>query len=365
MKYLLGLKKLPFEQCVDQIIYVEGEYDEKVNRYIQENYELITQKFESWGYKFCYMPYLGQELAESKSMQYYVPFASSNFKPISEFKSDFLLNWMVNPSNKKKIKPSLLYYHPYCFKSDYIGAESQYRGITLSLEYERTNDLSNVLHEIHIDLCNYADQVPRFHFVPNEMVEQFKSDLTEEERKEIEIWEEIAEKFRRKGVERYLLATMAYGEDEKLSPLQVTKDYRIILTDTGEEVKMGELPKSLYLLYLRREKGIDFSHLIDYADELRVIYMKLLGAKIITDDINDSINRLVNCSYNNSIHEKRTYIKKAFLRFMNDHVASNYYLSGDSKNGEKFIKISRELVKIECDLGPITEPKDRIIYKLD
>ena len=366
MKFLLGLKKLPFEQNTKEIIYVEGEYDDVVNRYIQRNYEQITKKFDSWGYKFCYLPFLGKELAESESMHYYAPFASDGFMPAADFKSDFLLDWMVNPDNKKSIKPSLLYYHPNCFQSDYEGAESQFRGITLTPDsgYDKTDDLSSLLREIHNDLCNYDWQTPRFHFVSKEEVERFKSGLTEEERKEMRLWESIAEKYRRKGVERYLLATMAYGEDEKLSPLRVTKDYRIILTDTGEEVKMGELPKALYLFYLRRNNSVEFSHLTDYKDELRRIYMKLLGTSIITDGINDSINRLTDYSDNNSIHEKRTYIKRAFRKIMNDHIASNYYLDGEAK-GAKGIKISRDLVEIECDLGPLTEPKEIVIQKLD
>ncbi len=34
MVFTLGLKKLPFNPNTRQIIYVENEYDEEVNRYI-------------------------------------------------------------------------------------------------------------------------------------------------------------------------------------------------------------------------------------------------------------------------------------------------------------------------------------------
>lgn len=259
MKYLLGLKKLPFEQDEKQIIYVENEYNEEINRYIQTNYERISRKFDSWGYKFCYIPYLGNELAVSDSMYYYAPFASADFKPSLKLSSSFLLDWMVNPQNRGNIKPSLLYYHPKCFQSDFIGAESQFCAITLlDSNYNASDDFSNLLREIHDDLCNYDSKRIRFHFVPREDVEKFKSSLTEEERKEMELWNSISEKYRRRGVERYLLATMAYGEEDELSPLRVTKDYRIILTKSGKEVKMGYLPKTLYLFYLRRDKDIPF-----------------------------------------------------------------------------------------------------------
>lgn len=91
--------------------------------------------------------------------------------------------------------------------------------------------------------------------------------------------------------------------------------------------------------------------------------MKLLGATIITDEIKDNINRLTDYINSNSIHEKRTYIKNAFCRFMDDHIASNYYLDGEPK-GDKGIKLSRNIVEIECDLGPMTELQDKNLIKL-
>ena len=359
MKYLLGLKKLPFEQSEKQIIYVEGEYDEEVNHYIQKNYEHIAQKFDSWGYEFCYLPYLGKELAESESMHYYSPFAANDFKPSADFKSDLLLNWMVNPDNKKHIKPSLLYYHPCCFQSDYEGAESQYRGITLTPDsgYDSTNDLSTILKEIHYDICAYDRQIPRFHFVSQEDVEKFKSSLSEEERKEMELWESIAVKYRQRGVKRYLLATLAYGEDDELGPLQITKNFRIILTATGEEIKMGPLPKTLYLFFLNHEESIDYPHLVDYRNELRDIYMKLLGTSIVTDEIINSINDLVDYTNSNSINEKMRYIRVAFRKVMEDYIASNYYVDGE-QGKPKGIKLPRNLVTWECDMVPPTQVKD-------
>lgn len=359
MKYLLGLKKLPFEQDCKQIIYVEGEYDEKVNSYIQENYKHITQKFDSWGYKFCYLPYLGKELAESESMHYYAPFASEDFKSIAIFKSDLILEWMVNLNNKKQIKPSLLYYHPSCFQSDYEGAESQFRGITLTPDsgYDKTNDLSTILKEIDSDMYSFSKQPIKFHFIGQDKVEQFKNDLTsEEERKEIELFEQIAKKYRRSAIEKYILATLAYGEDE-ISPLRITKDFRIILTANNQEVKMGELPKTVFLFYLKHNEPIDFPHLVDYKDELKSIYMRLIRANIETDDIKDSINRLIDYSNDNSINVKKNHIKAAFCAIMDDYIASNYYLDG--KKGEaKRIKLPRNLVTWECDMIPPTQVDD-------
>lgn len=359
-KYILGLKKLPFVPDEKQIIYVEGKYDKEVNRYIQKNYEHIKAKFESWGYKFCYIPYLTKELAESESMKYYAPFAAKVFKPVVDLKSDYLLDWLIHHENREKIKPSLLYYHPYAYRNDYKEAESQFLAITLAPGYKKTNDLSPILKEIHLVLSYYDKQMCpiRCHFAPQDKVDQFKKDLAnEEERKEIELFEQIAKKYRRTALERNILATLAYGEDGELSPLLITKDFRIILTATGYEVKMYPLPKTVFLFFLNHKESIDCPHLIDYKGELRDIYMRLLGTRIVTYEINKRINDLVDYSNNNSINEKVHYIRAAFCKFMEEHIASNYFVSGD-QGKTKGIKLSRDLVHWECDMVPPTHVKE-------
>ena len=42
MYFTLGLKKLPFKQVEKQAIYVESEYNEKVNRYILKCQKRLT-----------------------------------------------------------------------------------------------------------------------------------------------------------------------------------------------------------------------------------------------------------------------------------------------------------------------------------
>lgn len=45
MKYTLGLKQLPFVQDTKDILYVENNYDQDVNAYIQKNYERIAHNY--------------------------------------------------------------------------------------------------------------------------------------------------------------------------------------------------------------------------------------------------------------------------------------------------------------------------------
>jgi len=152
MLFTLGLKELPFEQKEDQIIYIENEYDKKVNRYIQKNYDAIRKHFHSRGFSFIYIPKRLEEIRRAEVVAFNAPYA----KPKDEVTigSDFLLEYMVHPENRNNIPPSLIYYNPYKRDSDYKEAIIQYRGIELTPEsgYTKTSDLFNILNEIKNDL---------------------------------------------------------------------------------------------------------------------------------------------------------------------------------------------------------------------
>jgi hypothetical protein len=134
----------------------------------------------------------------------------------------------------------------------------------------------------------------------------------------------------------------------KLSRLRISKHFKIYLTDyDNEEIKMGPLPKTVFLFFLRHPEGVMFSHLQDYRDELRMIY----GHVCTNDDLQkmeESIARLTD-PFDNSICEKCANVKKAFLVKIADNIASNYYISG-AQGEKKGISLDRSLVQWECEL---------------
>lgn len=128
----------------------------------------------------------------------------------------------------------------------------------------------------------------------------------------------------------------------KLSRLTITKDYSFILSDyNNKEVKMEPLAKSVYLLFLNHPEGIAFKHLPDYKEELQGIYSKLkplgLNSSAIKS-IDDVTNPLLN-----SINEKCSRIRAAFIAEVDNSLADQYYITG--KSGEpKKITLPRDLV---------------------
>ena len=137
------------------------------------------------------------------------------------------------------------------------------------------------------------------------------------------------------------------NETVKLSRLRITRQFKILLVDYDMEIKMGPLPKTVFLFYLRHPEGVKFTYLQDHVDELRSIY----GHVSVNDDpvkMDESIASLTD-PLNNSICEKCAAIKKAFMLKVHDNVARNYYITG-MQGGEKGIALDRNLVEWECQL---------------
>ncbi len=127
----------------------------------------------------------------------------------------------------------------------------------------------------------------------------------------------------------------------RLSRLTITKDWEIILSDYGKEVKMEPIVKAVYLLYLRHPEGIAFKCLPDYRQELIDIYVKIkpngINERTIRS-IEDVTNPLLN-----SINEKCSRIKAVFQSEVDASLVEQYYIVG--KSGEvKRIMLPRDMV---------------------
>lgn len=128
----------------------------------------------------------------------------------------------------------------------------------------------------------------------------------------------------------------------KFSRITITKDCSVFLTDyDNKEVKMEPMTKAVYLLYLRHPEGIAFKQLPDFRKELTDIYVKIKPVGLndrVLKSIDDVTNPLLN-----SINEKCSRIKAAFLPLVDATLVDHYYIIG--KGGEeKKITLPRNLV---------------------
>ena len=109
-------------------------------------------------------------------------------------------------------------------------------------------------------------------------------------------------------------------------------------------MELSPINKALYIFFLNHREGIEFKCLSDYREELMALYRKV-GNRVSEDIIRESIDRLVN-PLDNSINEKCSRIRAAFLSEVDSSLLEQYIISG--KSGEvKKIALSRDLVAWE------------------
>ena len=109
MKFGIALNNLPFNPDAKQVIYVESNFDEKVNAFIKDNYDALVAEFNIHGLDFVYLPlYFNADDIETK-VRYYAPYLVSQIKEQDKLRSSFLLDFMVRPENRASVPPSLLF----------------------------------------------------------------------------------------------------------------------------------------------------------------------------------------------------------------------------------------------------------------
>lgn len=339
-RFYLKLNELPFQLDEKQIIYVENDYDEAVNKFILRNYDKICENFRYRGYEFCYLPKLVGEISE-ELLAYHSP-GDKNSKTTS-VKSSFLLDFMAHPENREKIKPSLIY----ALKG--IPLEEGEAMAVCGLKFGDISLFRKDLDDILRLIINELEPVREsFSLNLDESRKNYKSADEEFDDESRQLMWEIREKIQRlqvKGISKYFLNQILF-EQPKPSRLVITHDYRILLPDYNNmEIVMTPLVKAVFILFLSHPEGILFKSLADYRKELLGVYMTIKGDSEPTEEILKSISAITD-PFNNSINEKCARIREAFVSQFDEEIAKHYFVTG--KRGEpKAITLSRDLVEWE------------------
>lgn len=130
------------------------------------------------------------------------------------------------------------------------------------------------------------------------------------------------------------------------SPIKITEDFKIILTEYHIEIEMSHLTKAVYLLFLRNHE-IDLNKLPQYRNELLSIYKEISYKNSIVD-IEKTVDNLVK-SDNNEIYTHLSRIKSAFTKKVTPSVAFKYVVLG-ARNRNKQIILNRQLVIWETEI---------------
>lgn len=318
-------KQLPFQPDEKQIVYVEKDFSPKINDEFKEHYQEISEMISQKGYRLFYSPKMSSKILDPEYLGY-------NFPGVLPEKIETIHIQELN----------LL---------QYLLPESEIRCgfIRLKLDGEAKYGFSKFEFDEQLPLIpqveTYLSKIgedPIFFSLGRPDSEDDVADFNFGQ-KSRELMDDVIAKIselRMMGVEEMLIRNLVEVQYQ-LSTLEIDNENRIFLPEFEKEIKMAPLPKAVFFLFLRHPEGIFFKNLPDYRTELLSIYDKLTH----TDDREIAEKSIIDVTdpSSNSINEKCSRIREAFLREVNDEIARNYYVTGNRGEVKK-IELNRDLV---------------------
>lgn len=274
--------KLPFEITTKDIIYVESDYHEEFNRFIQLYYQDICDDFKSKGYNFIYFPRLSEERTIEIIKHLYPDYGKLPLETIS-LKSNFMLEFLNGDTKQYFFGPTFLYTKIPPFGGD----EDEYQ-TDFWLDAFSTNDLescyfdgnlSSILYVIDDDIKNWEENEERmmeedaYYYGDFIDVEEDKDILESES--EIRKIAKDAKKKKKSLIEDINIKISELNQQDKdssliryylrrevvpvlrISDIHVTNRCQILLPEYGLEMKLSAQYKAFYILYLNHPEGID------------------------------------------------------------------------------------------------------------
>lgn len=342
---------LPFTPNYDEVIYVEAEYDERTNQQIKENYDFIKEAFAKRGKRFVYLPYLTQELLSSDEVwRYRNPVMTISMNELPVLESNFMMKYCRFSDRIKITKPAFFIATPYLDLWFNNAPPLFYDGLAIDVgemddaeaywDYmvEQIAEFSPTWVEYRriINSKNGNGILLREITDPDYLFEDEVNKMLEEVRLKVD-------QLRRSGISDVILSKIIFPKTP-LSTLRITKDYRIFLSEYNDlEIHMTPIVKAVYFLFLRHPEGILFKELIDYREELDMIYRSVKEKKKMKEQPcaffeYEQVQRICDPT-DNSINEKCARIKEAFLLKIHEDIAQEYIVTG-KRGGPKRVNLS-------------------------
>lgn len=343
---------LPFKPDTHEVIYIEYEHDPVVNEYIQEHFDELQKQFQAIDVNFVYIPKHNDPDVQEETLMYMFPYLTQDSSYTKHLvTADTLKKHIANGSI---VGPAMIHYleeyessDKYLFSYCPLVPDST---VSLSDQFKWYVDaVRNSLpgRERYRVALPEGDEVADacFNDGDENSASAYAPYMDLEDQKMIQEIRDRIHKLRLKGYKLGILHDLV-EEKPTLSRLVIDKDYRIFLPDYNNiEITMSPLPKAVFLLFLHHPEGIPFKQLSDHYTELLNIYREV-GNREVEENIKNSIRDITDPT-KNSINEKCTRIREAFLQKFDYAYAKHYYITG--KRGEpKKITLPRELVDLQA-----------------
>ena len=356
MQYISFYKdRLPFKPKSNVVIYfdVMGIGRKLYYGIIEEFYDQIVREFRRGGLEFCYLPKIAHDMDLKKIYHYFNPQAGPNdhLPYLNLYEDRDLLEYLVVDYDQWRLSPGLIQYmgdefdkeDTYTFAYTPLGHfESspielvklyvEHHGVHRSFFEVKESKVNDAISDVCCDCMDFSGSAQSMSMEAREEVVDVEMMMSEVQA--------LVERLRQSGVGEIALQRL-FKPTQQLSRIHIQYG-RIFLPDYNNmEIKMHPLSKAIYLLYLRHPEGIMFSYLPDYRDELLHLY-GLISGRDSREDIRRSIDDVTDPT-RNSINEKCSRIKQAFLREFDDSIARNYYITGERGEAKKIL-LPREMV---------------------
>ena len=391
MIYSVAFRNLPFKPEKRQVIYVENQYDERINTIIKKNYDWLKWNFKRENLDFVYLPMFFNDEEIKEKVLYYAPYLTQEIMEKVELRSNHLLNYMSHLENRNRINPSFLFApkkedEEWVFQGKTIDFDGNESEITKWFEQtiseieeeldENTGELYAPIryHKIEKDVSqgmvneSCPDEEPQVEYSSTPTTwEKMKKELlkfgkaiVEEEgnasiptlndiqkediREDLEDLERIVKKLRLGGLQLTIIHDII-DKYETISPLLITDNLRLLLPAYHTEVTMAPQYKALYLFFVYHPEGIVLKQLEYYHPELVFYFKKTYGFNELPQEIIEYINDLETYG-NNQINNILHRIKTAFEKCIDKHLAKHYLISGKA-GGEYKIQLNKDLIQWE------------------
>lgn len=319
----------------NQAVFINSENNSLMDSIIKDNLPQLKAALSNCGVELIYIPELIEGFIDTKNelkdyTDYHYPFLKSSLSTKDIPEIDLLYRLLINDLHIDHTVLPCVYTPLLHSKTFKIESLESFNVFTRELEEKKSQRHDNVT-------------MFRASKKENDTSDFFEDDMDL-------IVKEVAEKIKKINSPNAfklfidLLAKHTKNKTNNLSRLKIDDEYRIFLVDYNNmEIHLTPLQKTVYLFFLNHPEGIMFHDMPNYRDELLSIYLKLSSREDFSN-LKSSIDDLVNPN-SNSLSEKCSKIRNAFLINIDDNLALHYYISGE-RGKKKRILLERTLIEV-------------------
>ncbi len=372
---MIGLDVLPIKMTTRHIIYIENEYDEEINFFIQCHYSEIRNHFKERKYEFCYFPRMTDSELQHFLKEDYLPKGNLPLNSIA-LKSTLMYDCLSASDKENLLIPNASLFFCTCNPEGGPYETSIYRMLSLDKgsQWYLKNDFSNLLDNICIYLANspdmpydseepdyMADNTEYLASLPEPDVKDYDIEEVEREmaldmdegslRHDISKLREVTEEKIRQmnfmghdSIFRYNLVR-SYDENAKYPMLIVRKDYSFAINDVEYDIILDlkdAIHKTVYLLFLNHPEGIRYEDIAKYREEIVRIYKKYKPSYKGGGAGQNTVDNLIDCEegYPTNLVQKISRLNRAIINAIGNKKIAAGYIIQDIGEGLKGITIA-------------------------